>query len=356
MRLDYLWTQEEVIMKKRLLPIVLAVLELVCPPVHAEQEAEDVLKAIVKVRAIVPPDARTATSLGTQREGNGVVIDSDGHILTIGYLILEAETIELTDSNGNQIAASFIGYDHSTGFGILRAHTPLKIKPMMLGESSAIKPGDPVLVAGHGGAEAVSGVRVVSRSEFAGYWEYLLEDAIFTMPPYLNYGGAALIGRGGRLVGIGSLYTQVTVSGLGTVPSNMFVPIDPLKPILDDLVKTGRSNVPPQPWLGINVKEAHGRVFVIRVTSGSPAETAGLKPDDLILMVKEAEVKGMADFFRKVWALGGAGIDVPLSILRGVRIQDITVRSADRYQFLQPKGEGKTRSSSFKVQKPYSVG
>jgi S1-C subfamily serine protease len=302
---------------------------------YADEQPEELLKAITKIRSVIPDNARTARSLGTEREGNGVVIDSKGHILTIGYLILEAETTELVGPEGEVVSASFVAYDHSSGFGLLRANKPLKVTPMKLGQSSEIKVGDPVLVASHGGPDSVLGARVVSRQEFAGYWEYLLEDAIFTVPPHPSFGGAALIGSDGQLLGIGSLYTQVTITGLGTVHSNMFVPIDRLKPILSALIMGGRSHEPPRPWLGLFAEEAHGRVFVIRVSSEGPAERAGLEPGDIILAVNKEEVKGLADFYRKVWVLGKAGVHVPLSILHGARIRDLIVRSADRDQYLR---------------------
>jgi len=324
-------------MKRGFLSVISAVLIAFGMPAYADQEPEEILKAIVKIRAIVPDDAHTARSLGTEREGSGVVIDSDGHILTIGYLILEAETIEVAGPEGKPIGATFVGYDHNTGFGLLRTDEPLSVVPMKLGQSSELNEGAPVLVASHGGPDSVQGVQVVSRSEFAGYWEYFLEDAIFTAPPHPNFGGAALIGRDGRLFGIGSLFTQVMIQGLGLIPCNMFVPIDLLNPILADLITTGRSREPPKPWLGVQAEETHGRVFVLRVTSGGPAEQVGLQPGDIILTVKGREVKGLADFYRNVWALGSAGVDVPLSVLQGIRIRNMTVRSADRYQFLRLK-------------------
>jgi S1-C subfamily serine protease len=206
---------------------------------------------------------------------------------------------------------------------------------MELGQSSGIEEGDPILVAGHGGSQAVQGVRVVSRQPFAGYWEYLLEDALFTSPPYADFGGAALIGLDGKLLGVGSLYTQVVVPDVGSVPCNMFVPIDLLKPILVDLIKMGRSKEPPKPWLGVYTQEAHGRVFVLRVVSGGPAEKAGIKPGDIVLKVNQKPVKGLSDFYRKVWALGKAGVEVPLSVLQETQIRDILVQSADRYQYYE---------------------
>ncbi|MGD8290279.1 MAG: S1C family serine protease [Desulfobacterales bacterium] len=323
-------------MKK--ISIFIAVIILISPA-YGQQDAEQILKAIVKVKATVPVDARTADILGTTREGNGVLIDSDGHILTIGYLILEADNIEVVDQEDQKIPAKYIGYDHKTGFGLIRIDKMPGITPIRLGQSSSLKEGDPVLVIGHGGEGSVSGVRVVWRGEFTGYWEYLLDNAIYTTPPYANYGGAALIGRDGELLGIGSIFTQKTVAGFGAVPCNMFVPIDLLRPILSRLIATGSSGEPPQPWLGLRIDEVHGRLVVLRVTSGGPAEKAGIGSGDIILKVSQKAVQGLADFYRQVWSLGDAGVDVPLAVLQGIEIRDLVVKSGDRSAYLNRPNE-----------------
>ncbi len=315
--------------------MVFALLIALCVPSFASQDANATLKAVIKIRSIFSDDARTASLLGTEREGNGVVIDSNGHILTIGYLVMEAKSIKVFVQEDMPIKATFVGYDYRTGFGIIKANRPLNIKPLQLGQSSQVKEGDPVLVVSHGGSDAVQGARVVSRGEFIGYWEYILEDAIYTAPPHAKFGGAALLGPEGRLLGIGSIYTQLMIPETGLVPCNMSVPIDRLKPILDDLISSGRSSTPPNPWLGVHAEEAYGRIIVLRVTAGSPAEKAGLQPTDVILTVNKMTVNGLADFYRKVWGLGKPGVEVPLSILQGNQVRNLTVPSANRYQYLK---------------------
>ena len=322
-------------MRKEYLIIVIGIVVAFYAPVFAAQTPEDILNAIVKVKATIPDDASTARILGTEREGNGVVIDDEGHILTIGYLILEAEAIEINLLEGDPISAHFVAYDYQTGFGVLRADQTLAVTPVKLGQSSQLKEGDPILVIGFGGAEAVAGSRVVSRAEFVGYWEYLIDAAIYTSPPYPDYGGAALIDSKGELLGIGSIFTRLNVPGVGILPCNMSVPIDLLKPILADLIATGRSSQPQDPWLGVHADEAHGRVFIIRLTPGGPAEKAGIRVGDIVLAVDQTPVKGLADFFRHIRSLGPAGVSIPLSVLQDTQVRQISVQSADRYQFLQ---------------------
>jgi S1-C subfamily serine protease len=303
----------------------------------ASETPEEVLKAVVKIRAVIPSEARTASTLGTVREGHGILIDPKGLILTTGYLILESELIEVTGPDGGKTNALFVGYDYVTGLGLLRAEGSLEVEPMKLGDSSKLQEGDPVIVAGFGGMESAIGARVITRREFTGSWEYILEDAIYTSPPYAGFGGAALIGADGRLLGVGSLFTNLAVQGLGALPCNVFIPIDSLPPILKDLQTIGRPQRPARPWLGINAEEAHGRVFITRVTKGGPAEEAGLQPSDLILKVNGKTVEGLSDFYRKLWALGDAGVEVVLNILKGTEIRDLSLRSGDRHQFLQLK-------------------
>lgn len=321
-------------MNCRCLFIVLSVL-IVC---GVEVQAADVPAAqasIVKIRAFIPSDARTAAALGTQREGSGVVIDPDGHILTIGYLIIESEAIEVVRPDGTSMVASYVGYDHATGFGLLKVGQPRGLVPVKLGQSSQLNIGDPILLVSHGSAGAIRPASLIARQDFAGYWEYLLDEAFFVAPPHPGFAGAAMLDADGRLMGIGSIYTQLLMPRYGTIPCNMFVPIDLLKPILPDLIRKGRAAKPSRPWLGLNVDEARGRVFIDRVHTDSPAETAGLQENDIILGVNQEPVTGLADFYSKVWALGHAGVRVPLTVLQGDRIKEFDVLSADRYDYLR---------------------
>ncbi len=304
------------------------------PAGGAQQEFSVDALSVVKVRSKVVANARTSRSLGAQREGTGVVIDSEGLVLTIGYLIIEAETVELSTADGRAFPATVIGYDNASGFGLLKALRPLPVKPVQFGHSASIAEREMVLIVGFDG---VAPAYVVSRRPFVGYWEYLLDEAIYTAPATVNWSGAALLNREGRLLGIGSLVVGDAMGTRTQVPGNMFVPIDLLKPMLGDLIATGRGSGKPRPWLGINTQEVHGNVIVTRITPESPAEEASLRTGDIIVGLGGQAIKGQADFYNRLWSHGEAGVDIPLDVLRGGRVENVTVKSVDREQHLRPK-------------------
>jgi S1-C subfamily serine protease len=296
---------------------------------------EATVRGVVQVDAIIPGDARTADSLGTERVGTGVVIDSTGLVVTIGYLIVEASEVTITAADAQAVPATILAYDHESGFGLIRANQPLGVAPVGLGNSTALRPMQPLLVVSHAGELDATGVYLVDRREFAGYWEYLLEDALFTSPPHAKFGGAALIDQDGRLVGIGSLFVNDAGQQEGPVPGNMFVPIDGLKAIMGDLLSRGRRAEPARPWLGLTMEEHRGRVFVTRVSPDGPGEAAGIQPNDMILGIDGVPVEGLGDLYRKLWSRGDAGVAVPLEVLQGVEIRPVTVVSGNRYRYLR---------------------
>jgi S1-C subfamily serine protease len=292
------------------------------------------LGATVLVRAEVPEDAFTAQILGTERAGNGVVIREDGLVLTIGYLITEASSVWLTTAKGAVVAGHPLAYDQQTGFGLVLPLGGLGVAPLARGSAARCRVGDDVLVAGHGGRAHALKAQVFDKREFAGYWEYVLEEALFAAPAHPQWGGSALIGADGRLLGIGSLLVEEK-SGDQTVQGNMFVPVDLLEPILEDLVTRGRAQRPVRPWLGMYTTEIAGKLVVAGLASGAPAERAGLKLGDIVVEVAGQRVGGLAELFRSVWRLGTAGCEVPLTIARaGARLQ-VTLKSADRNDFLK---------------------
>jgi S1-C subfamily serine protease len=301
----------------------------------AQAASSDTLDGVVQIIAHVPQDARTASTLGTERQGTGVVIDDSGLVLTIGYLILEAMEIQVQGAAPEPVPARMIAYDHETGFGLVRAEQPLDLTPIPLGVSAEVQPAEPLMVVSNVGELDAAGVYVVDRRDFAGYWEYLLEDAIFTAPPHAEFGGAALLDRDGRLVGIGSLLVNHAGFRDRPIPGNMFVPIDQLKPIMGDLLSRGRRADPGRPWLGVILEEQHGRVFVTRVSPESPAAGAGIAPDDVILGVDGVQVRGLMDFYRTLWGRGQAGVEVRLDVLQGMAVRPVTVKSGDRYRYLR---------------------
>jgi serine protease Do len=298
---------------------------------------DDMVAAVVRIKTFINPDGRSIQNLGREREGSGVVIDESGLVLTIGYLMVEAHAAEIVTNSGRTLPATVVGYDHETGFGLLRTIEPPKIKPLAFGKSAEVKEQDPALVASFGGAGMVLPVHVVSRREFAGSWEYLVDSAIFTAPPHPAWSGAALINREGKLVGIGSLIVGEARSGDSYKPGNMFVPIDGLFPVLADLLASGRVSGPGKPWLGVNTQELHGSLIVSRVQPASPAEKAGLKRGDIIVGVSGERAAKLSEFYRKVWALGAAGVSVPLDVMSDGQARRVEVKSMNRLDGLKLK-------------------
>ncbi len=298
---------------------------------------EELVSAVVRIKTHVNPEGRTVEGLGREREGSGILIDNDGLVLTIGYLMVEAYAAEVVDNNGRTVPASVVGYDHETGFGLLRTMEPLKLKPMPLGKSADVKERDPVLVASFGGPDMVAGAYVVAKREFAGNWEYMLDEALFTAPPHPAWSGAALINREGKLVGVGSLIVGDAGGGSDKTPGNMFVPIDRLLPVLGDLISDGRVAGPGRPWLGVNTDELRGRLFVSRVTPGGPADKAGLKRGDVVVGVNGEPPKNLADFYRKVWAQGAAGTTVAIDVLQDSQVRRVEIKSINRLDHLKLK-------------------
>ncbi|MEA2956184.1 MAG: hypothetical protein QOJ58_1684 [Alphaproteobacteria bacterium] len=298
---------------------------------------EELVSAVVRIKTHVNPEGRTVEGLGREREGSGILIDNDGLVLTIGYLMVEAYAAEVVDNSGRTVPASVVGYDHETGFGLLRTMEPLKLKPMPLGKSADVKERDPVLVASFGGPDMVAGAYVVAKREFAGNWEYMLDEALFTAPPHPAWSGAALINREGKLVGVGSLIVGDAAGGSDKTPGNMFVPIDRLLPVLGDLISDSRVAGPGRPWLGVNTDELRGRLFVSRVTPGGPAEKAGLKRGDVVVGVNGEPPKNLADFYRKVWAQGTAGTTVAIDVLQDSQVRRVEIKSINRLDHLKLK-------------------
>jgi S1-C subfamily serine protease len=289
---------------------------------------------VVSLSAIVPSDAFTAENLGTERAGNGVLIRETGLVLTIGYLITEAESVWLSLNDGRVVPGDVLAIDQETGFGLVQALSRPNLPAMPFGRSAEAEIGDRVVLAGGGGRARSVAARIGAKQEFAGYWEYLLEEAIFTTPAHPNWGGTALIGDAGELLGIGSLQLQQERGGRSD-QVNMVVPIDLLPPILDDLLTRGRRSTPARPWLGFFAAEMESRVAIAGIASGGPAEKAGLQPGDIILAVAGEPAQGLASLFRLIWRCGEAGAEVPLRIVRGGRVADIVVHSIDRQSMLR---------------------
>ena len=299
-------------------------------------DVDRALSSVVALEAEVPKDAFTASVLGTERVGNGVVLSEDGVVLTIGYLITEAEQVTLTSVDGRRVPAHVLGVDNATGFGLLHALEPLGLPALALGDSTTLTNDSTLLIAGGGGrAHAAQGV-LVTREPFAGYWEYLLEEALFTAPAHPHWSGAAVIGPAGDLVGLGSLRVEQQGPRGRATALNMSVPAERLKPVYEDLLR-GRTHDAPRPWLGLFAQVVETKLVVLGVSPGGPAAKAELRRGDIILALDDVPMDDLAGLYRALWALGGAGVEVPLTLAREGDVFDVRLRSADRSALLKKR-------------------
>jgi S1-C subfamily serine protease len=296
-------------------------------------DLDRVLSSVVGLHSIIPADAFSADTLGTERAGNGVLID-DGLVLTIGYLITEAEAVWLHLGDGRVVEGHALGFDSESGFGLVQALGRIDLAPLPLGSSSTARIGDRVVVGGAGGRTRSVASHIATKQEFAGYWEYLLDEAIFTYPAHPNWGGTGLISNRGELIGIGSLQLEREREGKAE-HVNMIVPIDLLKPVLDDLRKFGRVNKPARPWLGMYTTEIENKIVVVGIASKGPAGRAELKAGDVILAVDGENISSQTAFYRKLWGLGPAGVNVPLTVYHEGVTFDVVLTSIDRTKLLK---------------------
>jgi len=311
------------------------------PKANKQHSISTILRAVVGIRSKIPKDALSAKTLGTEREGSGVVIDATGLILTVGYLVLEASEIEVIRPGGIKISAHFVGFDNESGLSLIKADKPLKLKPVKLGNSKSLKPGSRVMIVSHAGMPPVSAAQVISRRAYSGYWEYLLEQAIYTSPPHENYVGAVLFGEDGQVQGIGSMSVNDAIAPSVQLPGTMFVPVNMFKPVMLDLMDHGRPKGPDRPWVGFHTNELDGKIRIVRITAGGPADQAGLKPGDAIVGLDGKTVKSMEALFRQIRKRGDAGVVIPLDIVTegkgDIRVRRVDVHSQSRYKWLKIK-------------------
>lgn len=296
--------------------------------------------AVVGVQVSVAENARSAQTLGQQRAGSGVVIGDDGLVLTIGYLMLEAQTIQITTQDNKTLPAQAVAYDLATGFGLVRPLVPLRgVQPVPLGSLGELHNGEPLMAvtgpqpSGDGGD--ITMVQAVSKRPFSGYWEYHIDAALFTSPPISNHSGAAVFNQKGELMGIGSLFVGDAFGSSRGVPGNMFVPVDLLKPILGEMQKTGSSQQSHRPWVGLSSSEQAGRVQIVRVNQESPAQQAGLQPGDLVLAVDGVKVTTLESFYKKLWDHAEPDASIELTVLQGADIKTIVLKAVDRMNTMQ---------------------
>ena len=323
-------------------------------PASAQSMMDALSKAhssVVGIRVTTAEGARSAETLGRQRRGSGVLIGEDGLILTIGYLLLEAEQIEIVTPDSKVFPARSVAYDLATGFGLLRPLLPLPqssgLSVVPLGSTDALAAGESLMAvtgAQRGQEGDVCMTQLVSKRAFSGNWEYHIDTALFTSPPVMvsggNHSGAPLFNQQGELIGIGSLrVADASGQSKDGMPGNMFVPIDLLRPILTEMQQSGTSVKSRRPWLGLTSNELDGQVQIVRVSEDSPAQEAGMRAGDVVLAVDDAKVATLEDFYKKIWNRAAPDSEITLKVQQGDEVKTLVLKAQDRMQNLKkPSG------------------
>jgi serine protease Do len=312
--------------------------ELAASP-SAPKALTQTVNAVVGIKSIATPGARSIDTLGRERTGSGILIDTDGHVLTIGYLLIEADQVMVETDAGLKVPAAVIAYDQASGFGLVKAIAPLKLAPATIGSSARLKVSEQVLTVSGGEDGGVAAALLVSKRPFAGYWEYLLDEALFTSPARPDHSGAALVNVAGELVGVGSLLVNNAAQDTERMQGNMFIPIDLLKPILAELKAKGKSRASTRPWLGLSSTEQDGRLRVLRVSRESPAADAGVEVGDLVLAINGIKVESLRAFYAELWRMPSPDSEVELTLLKGAELRKLKVKAQDRSRsMVKPQG------------------
>jgi S1-C subfamily serine protease len=304
-------------------------------PTPPAKEDLAVFDSLVEVNATVSSSARTAREYGTRRSGNGVVLDASGLIVTIGYVVAEAQSIEVTFSSGETNLARVVAFDDHTGLALLRPFQDIVTTPAQLGKSKGLKKDQKVMILGGAGRDSAQTVSIGKISRFAGGWGYVVDDAIHTHPPNTDFSGSALLTEAGELVGIGALVSiDIDIDPKVRVPGNVFVPVDQLTGVLGQLIVSGRQEE-QRAWLGMEARKTKEGMVVSRVMEGGPAADSGIASGDRIVAVNQQAVSSLADFYDKVWQSTAPGESVHLLLLRGDHYANVPIEAISIFDWLQ---------------------
>lgn len=289
---------------------------------------EYVVPATVSIRSVTPQRHPSARLLGTERMGSGAIIDAEGHILTVGYVVMGARTIEVTLPDQQQFPATLVCQDFESGIAILQ--TPARDLPTVpLGHSSSLKEGDKVIiVAATDQTQRMASPGFISALRpFEAYWEYMLDQAILTTAMNPGFGGGPLLDSLGQMIGVLSLNLN------STKEMTLAIPIDLFHRVKEGVFTFGSiTDRRPRPWVGMYSEPVEGGVAVIGLIPNGPASRAGMEVKDVILEVNNAEATGRRELYELMWR-NRAGDELTFTVQRGEEVLDIRVTSMDRAEF-----------------------
>jgi S1-C subfamily serine protease len=286
------------------------------------------LSSVVHIHTEVPSAHPSTRILGDERMGTGTVVDPSGLILTVNYVVMGGETIQVTLARGRALRAEIVAQDFEVGLALLRVKRQgLPAAPVTASES--LTRGDPVFALGSTGPRErrVAGGLVTYLGEFEAYWEYLLDRGIVSSAANPGFGGGPLFTLSGKMVGVVSLNLNEIAR------SSLAIPVECYLRNQEEFVRFGRVVSRPQrAWLGVFAHVLEEGVVVAGLVPNGPGARSGIQEGDLIVSLDAREVPTRKDLYLSLWR-HAPGEKMTLEVMRDNQVRRLSVTAGDRADF-----------------------
>jgi S1-C subfamily serine protease len=287
-------------------------------------------ECVVNIQTTVARDHRSVPILGTERMGSGVVVDPAGLILTVNYVVMGGQTVQVSFLRGRRVRAEIVAQDFEIGLALLRIKRQ-GLTAATLRVEGELERGEPVVAVASTGAQErrVAGGLVTYLGEFEAHWEYLLERGIVSNAANPGFGGGGLFTLTARLAGIVSLNLNELIR------NSLSIPVEHYREHERELLRYGRVvSRPRRAWLGVFAHVVEEGIVVAAVVPEGPGDRGGLREGDLIVSLNAEKLESRRDLYVSLWR-HGPGEPLTFEVMRDSSLRRVLVTSGDRAEFFR---------------------